>query len=125
VDGNTGNYFHSRWSDSGGGITEPHYFQITLDEPVHVGCIFNYRNRSNGNGKPQDVSIMISADGEVWNELTHLTSGLPTGSGSSYESDYIPVDEPFKYFRFVVNKTNDGNAPTFFSLAEFELYSPS
>jgi hypothetical protein len=119
VDGNTGNFFHTAWTWS---INEAHYFQVTLDEPVRVGCIFKYWNRNNANGKPQDVSIMISADGKDWSELAHLTSGLPTGWASTYESDYFPVDEPFKYFRFVVNKTNAGTAPTSFSLAEFKLY---
>jgi hypothetical protein len=122
VDGNPGSYFHSTWSGGGGGITEAHYFQVILDKPINGGCAFWYQNRNNSNGKPQDVSIMISADGENWRELTRLTSGLPTGGGSTYESDSFTVDEPFKYFRFVVNRTSDGNAPTFFSLAEFKLY---
>jgi hypothetical protein len=121
VDGNPGSYFHSRWS--GGGITEAHYFQVALDESVK-GCKFLYQNRNNGNGKPIDVSITVSADGENWNELTHLTSddNLPVAAGSTYESGYFTAKAPFKYFRFTVNKTNSGDAPTFFNMAEFELY---
>ncbi|MFV0269652.1 MAG: BACON domain-containing protein, partial [Draconibacterium sp.] len=119
LDGNTGSFFHSAWSFS---VDEAHYIQVTLDEPIS-GCIFWYQNRNNGNGKPTDVSIMVSADGTTWSEMAHITSGLPTGASSTYESAYHSSDTPFTYFRFVVNKTNSGVAPTFFNMAEFKMYS--
>jgi hypothetical protein len=118
LDNNPGSYFHSAWSY---GISEAHDIQVHLDEPID-GCIFWYQNRNNGNGKPTDVSIMVSADGETWSEMAHLTSGLPTGSSSTYESAYLTSEIPFTYFRFVVNRTNDGPAPTFFNMAEFKMY---
>lgn len=118
LDNNPGSFFHSAWSYS---ISDPHYFQVDLDEPIN-GCLFWYQNRNNGNGKPTNVSIMVSADGENWTEMARITSGLPTGSGSTYESLYLESQEPFKHFRFVVNATNDGAAPTFFNMAEFKMY---
>lgn len=118
LDNNPGSYFHSAWSYS---ISDPHYFQVDLDESLN-GCLFWYQNRNNGNGKPVNVSIMVSADGETWNEMARITSGLPTGSSSTYESVYLESQEPFKHFRFVVNATNDGAAPTFFNMAEFKMY---
>lgn len=118
LDGNPGSFFHSAWSFS---IDEAHYIQVALDEPIS-GCIFWYQNRNNGNGKPTDVSIMVSADGTTWSEMAHITSGLPTGASSTYESAYHSSDTPFTHFRFVVNKTNSGVAPTFFNMAEFRMY---
>lgn len=118
IDGNPGTFFHSLWS---GSISEMHYFQVALDEPID-GCVFWYQNRNNSNGKAQDVSIMVSANGTEWTELIHITSGLPTGAGSTYESAYLAAETPFKYFRFVVNATNDGRGPRFFNMAEFALY---
>lgn len=118
LDNNPGSYFHSAWSYS---ISDPHYFQVDLDESLN-GCLFWYQNRNNGNGKPVNVSIIVSADGETWNEMARITSGLPTGSSSTYESLYLESQEPFKHFRFVVNATNDGAAPTFFNMAEFKMY---
>jgi len=118
LDGDPGSFFHSAWSFS---IDETHYIQVVLDEPID-GCIFWYQNRNSGNGKPTDVSIMVSLDGEEWKELAHITSGLPTGSSSTYESDYYTSETPFSYFRFVVNKTNEGEAPIYFNMAEFRMY---
>ncbi|MCK3686428.1 BACON domain-containing carbohydrate-binding protein [Maribellus sp. YY47] len=118
LDDNYSTFFHSAWSYS---ISEAHYIQVTLDEPI-PGCAFWYQNRNNGNGKPQDVSIMVSADGSTWSEMVHITSGLPTGASSTYESAYFISETPFKYFRFVVNKTNGGTAPTYFNMAEFRMY---
>lgn len=120
VDGNPGSFFHSAWSYS---ISEAHYLQVTLDEPI-AGCVFWYQNRNNSNGKPTDVAIRVSADGETWREMAHLTSGLPTGAGSTYESAFLMSEAPFKYFRFIVNKTNGGTAPTYFNMAEFRMYAP-
>ncbi|MDI9605941.1 MAG: discoidin domain-containing protein [Bacteroidota bacterium] len=118
IDGNPSTFFHSLWS---GSISEMHYFQIVLDEPID-GCVFWYQNRNNSNGKAQNVSIMVSANGTEWTELIRITSGLPTGAGSTYESAYLAAKAPFKYFRFVVNATNDGQGPRFFNMAEFALY---
>ncbi|WP_019539859.1 discoidin domain-containing protein [Proteiniphilum acetatigenes] len=120
LDGNPGSFFHSAWSYS---ISEAHYLQVTLDDPI-AGCVFWYQNRNNSNGKPTDVSIMVSTDGETWSEMVHLTSGLPTGAGSTYESAFLMLEEPFKYFRFIVNGTNGGTAPTYFNMAEFRMYAP-
>lgn len=120
IDGNPGTYFHSLYSSA---ISEMHYFQITLDDPID-GCIFWYQNRNNSNGKATDISIMVSADGEEWSEMTRITSGLPTGASSTYESAYLAADAPFKYFRLVVNATNDGAGPRFFNMAEFKMYAP-
>ncbi|WP_162304482.1 discoidin domain-containing protein [Maribellus luteus] len=118
LDGDPGTFFHSAWSFS---ISEAHYIQVKLDEPIS-GCIFWYQNRNNGNGKPTDVSVMVSADGETWTEMTHITSGLPTGPSETYESNYYTSETPFTHFRFVVYKTNDGVAPTFFNMSEFRMY---
>ncbi len=85
-------------------------------------CRFDYQNRNNANGKPTDVKIMVSANGTDWTELSQINSGLPTDAGSKYSSIEYKASQPFKYFRFVVYKTNSGAAPTFFNMAEFSLY---
>ena len=118
IDNNPGTYFHSAWSYS---ISEAHYIQIDLGMLI-MGCKFWYQNRNNNNGKPTDVTIFISDDGTNWSELTHISSGLPTGAASQYESEDYIAPSSFRYFRFTVNKTNGGNAPTYFNMAEFKLY---
>lgn len=118
LDGDPGTFFHSAWSFS---IAEAHNIQVALNEPVD-NFKFWYKNRGNWNGKATDVTLTVSLDGETWTEVGHITSGLPTGGGSEYESELFFVPDTFKYLRFTVNKTNSGTAPTYFSLAEFKMY---
>lgn len=118
VDGNPATYFHSSWSVA---IPETHYFQINLKNEIKT-CQFTYQNRNNANGKPQDVTIFVSKNGSDWVELVNIQSGLPTGAASTYTSGIYTSESSFKYFRFSVNRTNGGSAPTFFSLATFDLF---
>lgn len=119
LDGNPDTFFHSIWSSS---INEAHYIQVTLNEPAET-CYFWYQNRNNTGGEPTEVLIQVSSDGVQWRELTPITSGLPTGASSQYESDILTADSPFTYFRFTVNKTSSGTAPRHFSMAEFKMYT--
>jgi hypothetical protein len=115
LDGDPGSFFHTAWSVS---VNEPHFFQVTLNDPIG-GCIFWFQNRNAAGGEPTDVLIQVSADGVQWSDLAHITSGLPTGSSSQYESAYLAADSPFTCFRFTVNKN-----PRHFSIAEFKMYAP-
>lgn len=121
LDNNGGTYFHSAWSFS---VAEAHYIQVTLDNPISGMFKFWYQNRNNSNGKPTDVVIKISADGSNWTDLTRINNGLPTGASAIYESPLLNSNAPFRYFRFVVEKTNGGVAPTYFNMAEFKMYVP-
>ncbi len=118
LDNNAGTFFHSAWSYS---ISVAHYLQVALPEPVSI-FKFWYQNRNNSNGKPTDVTISVSNDGQNWRVLIPHLTGLPTGASSTYESKPIFADEPFSYFRFTVNKTNGGTAPTYFNMAELKMY---
>ena len=118
IDDNPATYFHSAWSFT---IADPHHIQINLKNAITM-CRFDYQNRNNSNGKSTEVKIMVSGNGTDWKELAHINSGLPTVAGSKYSSVEYNASQPFKYFRFVVYKTNSGAAPTFFNMAEFSLY---
>lgn len=118
IDDNAASYFHSAYSYP---VSDAHYIQIKLKEPI-TKCGFDYQNRNNFNGKPEEFRIMVSSDGETWTELAHVDSGLPTIAGSKYSSPFYTASQPFSYFRYVVYKTNSGYSPTFFSLAEFTLF---
>ncbi len=118
IDDNPATYFHSAWSFA---IADPHHIQINLKNAITM-CRFDYQNRNNSNGKSTEVKIMVSGNGTDWKELAHINSGLPTVAGSKYSSVEYNASQPFKYFRFVVYKTNSGVAPTFFNMAEFSLY---
>lgn len=117
IDANPTSYFHSAYTYY---VPDPHFIQINLKNAV-TQFRFNYVNRNNGNGKPQDVQILVSNDNNEWMELTRINN-LPAGPATSYSSELFTTKQPFKYFRYVVLRTNDGPAPTFFSLAEISLY---
>lgn len=118
IDDNPSTFFHSAWSFA---IPDPHHFQINLKDAI-TSCRFDFQNRNNANGKPQEVKIMISDNGTTWTELAHIDSDLPTGASSTYSSQEYIAPQPFSYFRFVVLRTNSGSAPTFFNMAEFSIY---
>ncbi|WP_082226855.1 discoidin domain-containing protein [Porphyromonas canoris] len=119
IDGNDGTYFHSRWSAPQ--TTDAHYLQIAIPQEQKA-FKFWYKNRNNGNGKPQDIIVSGSENGEDWRELTRINSGLPTGASSVYDSQPIDADPAIKHLRLTVMRTNSGAAPTFFNMAEFKLY---
>ncbi|MDO4790194.1 MAG: discoidin domain-containing protein [Porphyromonas sp.] len=119
IDGNDGTYFHSRWSAPQ--ISEPHYLQIAIPE-AQSSVRFWYKNRNNANGKPQDIIVSGSVDGTAWTELARIKEDLPTGAASTYESAPLDADPAIKHLRLTVMRTNSGNAPTFFNMAEFKLY---
>ncbi|MFJ1329182.1 BT_3987 domain-containing protein [Capnocytophaga canimorsus] len=123
IDGNAGTYFHSNWSNPGA-INQPHYIQVSLNESV-TKIAFAYQNRNNDNGKPQEVKIWVSENGNQgsWKEIAHIMQGMPISASSKYSSYTYASDTPFKYFRFEVLKTNGGTAPTFFNMAELAIYA--
>jgi hypothetical protein len=64
LDGNTGTFWHSRWS--GGGAGPPHFATFDLGEvkPIH-GLGFIAR-QADGGGKPNEVNVQISTDNITW-----------------------------------------------------------
>lgn len=119
LDGNSGTFFHTRWSSPQ--INLPHYIQIKFNEPHKVFSLY-YMNRDNSwttSARASGAELQISNDGENWETLTTLT-GLPSASSAQYNSDYVISDKTFTYFRFNVIATS-GNTK-FFNMAEFAIY---
>lgn len=117
IDGNPSTFFHTRWSGTQKPL--PQYVQIDFKEE-HQDFIFWYKNRSGSQVGPENLDIQVSTDGVNWNSVTTITSGLPSGSGAEYTSDYISSPVSFTHFRFVVTKTFGDKK--YFNLAEFVFY---
>lgn len=117
VDGNTNNFFHTRWSSPQ--IALPHYIQINFNEE-HENFAIGYFNRniSNSDGRVTMAELQISNDGTNWETVETIT-GMPTTSGAQYTSDYVMPGKSFTYFRFNVTSTSSGS---YFHLAEFMFY---
>lgn len=116
VDGDPGTYFHSAYTY---GIRDMHNIVVTLSKPVTRFAI-KYQNRSNNNGKPQD--IRISAFGNNWTEVGHINQGLPVAPGSVWSSPSYVVPAPITKIMIEVLATNDGRGPRFFNMAELYVY---
>ena len=118
IDNDPSTFFHSSYSES---ISDAHFFQINLKEPIK-NCMFEYQNRNNTNGKPKHIRVDVSTNGKDWMVLDDIDEDLPLTAGSIYSSKIYNYSQYFSYLRFTVLATNGGNAPTFFSLAEFNIF---
>lgn len=120
IDGNSGSFFHTRWSDPK--LELPHYIQIDFKES-HEDFAIYYQNRTDNTwttaGRPAEVELQISNDGQNW-ETVGTLSGLPSAHSSEYTSNFVRPGKAFTYFRFNVTATT-GNEK-FFNLAEFKFY---
>ena len=125
IDGDNNTYFHSDWQ--GNPTTDgndKHWFQIDVRKQL---TYFKYESVArNGNNIPNDVDIMGSNDGvtfELIQNLTQTKNGMPM-STTPFTSPVMGKNiKPYRYIRYVVNKTNSGSV--FFSMAEFKLFEVS
>ncbi|WP_044266318.1 discoidin domain-containing protein [Bacteroides timonensis] len=118
LDGNTGTFFHTRWSSPQ--VDLPHYIQVSFNEE-HEDFAIKYTTRNVGNkdGFPTVAELQISNDGENWETLSTL-SGLPTTSVTDYTSAFVMPGKKFKYFRFNVTAASQNSK--YFHMSEFSFY---
>ena len=123
LDNNYSTFFHSTWSQA---VNEKHYLQVEVSEPVESFIFYFKKRHSNNNNRPTDVTILGSADGETFTEVTNINSGFPTTEAViDYTSEVITSSTAYKYFRFVVNGTNNdqkNNGYHFFTFSEFWMF---
>lgn len=110
VDGDTNTYWHSTWSTSiVGDETYGVYIDIALDSPLNVIRFTYWVRSSNNNGKPELIRIAVSNDGQTWDMLGEISSGLATAAGESAVLPTLYQDESFKYIRFAIVKSGLGD----------------
>lgn len=102
VDGNYNSFFHTRWSSPQKPL--PQYIQIDFKE-AHQVFMFWYRNRNGSQVGPENLDIQISNDGEKWEGIKEILSGLPSASQAEYTSEGIDAGKSFTHLRLVVTKT--------------------
>lgn len=120
IDGNYNTFFHTRWSSPQ--VPLPQYIQIDFYES-HQVFMFWYRNRNGSQVGPENMDVMVSNDGENWETVTSITSGLPSASQAEYTSEGLDAGKPFTHIRFVVTKTYGDKK--YFNLAELAFYDAS
>lgn len=113
LDGNNGSFWHSQWK--GGQPGPPHYITIDMGSTQLVrGCVFVPRQSSNS-GKPRDVQIFLSTDGNTWNLAFAQTSQNTTDLQRFF------FDQGMEG-RFVKMQINSAYGATYTHLAEFYLF---
>lgn len=131
LDGNTGTYFHSRYS--GTAVNENHYLQVHLSEAVSLFRFHYTRRLDNNNNRPTRIVVSGSNDGVNFKQLGVLTDAdatnpLPTAeTKNDYQSNVISTQgTPYTYIRFTVTATNTNtkfNGYPFFTMSEFGMES--
>ena len=117
VDGNYNSFFHTRLSSPQKPL--PQYIQIDFKE-AHQVFMFWYRNRNGSQVGPENLDIQISNDGEKWESIKEILSGLPSASQAEYTSEGIDAGKPFTHLRLVVTKTFGDKK--YFNLAELAVF---
>lgn len=117
VDNNYNTFFHTRWSSPQKPL--PQYIQVDFKE-AHQVFMFWYRNRNGSQVGPENLDIQVSNDGETWESVGEILSGLPSGSGAEYISNGFDAGKTFTHLRLVVTKTFGDKK--YFNLAELAIY---
>ena len=131
IDGNINTYFHSTWEDNTNGFAN---LQIDLRD-AQEGIIITFTPRqSDLLDFPTNIDIYATNDESIgtdpqtssvdWTPVTTLSSGFPTTKTGTYTSPVIKFDQPYRFVRFDMTKTQSGrtNGTTgqvFFTLSEF------
>ncbi len=101
IDGDTGTFFHSQWSNPV--PQDTHWIQVDLEAPLQ-NFSFNYHTRvfDGGNDFPDAIEVQGSNDGVEFTPIAVFDKDLPQMSNKSWESGDINADQPYKYLRFSV-----------------------
>lgn len=123
IDGDPDTHWHS---DYHGEVTDPHYLQVKLLEPISSGNLVVYIQRRGPNDQGNDpgnhftkARLSASADGETWEDLADLEFNDVTLNAGVF-SQPVVITKEYSYFRF----TNTTPNLNFFHMAEFGLYTP-
>jgi ElaB/YqjD/DUF883 family membrane-anchored ribosome-binding protein len=123
-DNDPGTFFHSDYSSQA--PAEDHYIRIDVGKGNEVQYFdLYYTTRKTGNlCAPTKMAIEGSADGEAWDILTDITSGLPTTENTSHTISGIGNGKVYRYIRMrVYGSSTDqkANEHNYFIVSELGL----
>lgn len=129
-DGDVNTYWQSEWSKSvTGDETYGLYIDIALKEPLSAIVVkYCTRNSTYVVNIPQGIVIGVSSDGENWEVLGSVFSGLPNTEATWYTMPAFSSETTFNYVRFGVAVTAAGDrrgesgSSVSTNLGEIELY---
>ena len=111
IDTDPATLYHSSWMAA----TATPYMQVDLGEGEALEAfVLNYSTRQSGNnGAPYAMTVSGSNDGTNFTTITNLSKSdaffpLPSGNAQSFSS-MIVANEAYRYLRFTVTSSPNGN----------------
>ena len=125
ADGVSSTYLHTNPDNTSGDGYAYHYLRVDLGEGNSTECFkFSYQNRIPSSYKvfPNVMDIQGSIDGEEYESVVEISSGLPENAGEVYNSPVLGNGNAYRYFRFVVKSTYENRStPNYFCMCEFSF----
>ena len=119
---NTGTFLGTDWGATVEAYT--HYLEIDLGASAIEDLSIDYTTRDSenfGNQRPNGLKISGSNDKEIYEEITTITEGLPTGQCEKWTMPTpVALTTGYRYIRIAVS-TEVG----YFNMSDFNLYSSS
>lgn len=136
IDGSTGSFFHSEWSqNTENAITDENHALFADLGTAAEKFFWTFTPRESAYlDIPADVIIYGSndisnwEDPATWTEIDHVTKGFPTNISSTYVSPEIHPAAPVRFLKFEVlntysQRTNGTTGKHYFTMSEFQVYS--
>lgn len=128
TDKNPSTYFHSNWNPGISTDLLPHWISVDLREPTEE-IVFSYTTRGSGNVcAPKEIKVQATDDGEIWDDITTISSGLPTANATEYKSPTIYFPKPYRKVRFMVTANNTNQQASgfyYFVISELGVGHPN
>ncbi|UII19622.1 BT_3987 domain-containing protein [Fulvivirga ligni] len=101
IDGNENTFWHSKWS--GGEAPPPHWFILDMAEIYTLHGLSILTRQSDNSGKPKEIVVEISEDGDTWTEGGSYT--LENTSDLQRVFFTTGFNKPARYFKVTVNSS--------------------
>ena len=114
INGNINTIWHSSWN----GDDSDRYIIIKLDEPKYLSALQYVPRQIGNNGRIKDGKILVSMDGNSWDEIATITNWA-----DDREPKMVEFDEPIKslYVKLVATE-NYGDGRDFITAAMINLF---
>ena len=114
IDNNLVSFWHSKWD--GGNLPLPHWIAIDMGQPTTLHGIILTGRQSDNQGKPKNIDVTISADGQTWEEA----GSISFENNNTRQKFFIMNIKQTRYFKLTVTSTH-GSVP-YTHMAEIEAF---
>lgn len=119
----SGLHWHSNYSGEVIDEVYAHYIDFALPREITAFAFDFWTRFENGNGAPTSIVLYTSNDGKEWTKMDTIELELSAGN-EEYNSEVSVSKTPFKYLRFSVPTSNNGNvkAGAYWNCGDMKIY---